>query len=201
MKNFEGNANVNKTPEVEREKKDTITTNVSVKKESEFKKFKNIFFAEDAKTVKGQVFTSVIIPGAQRLLTDIVKTWIDILVYGGRVKDSRDSRSGNISYTSFYDRNRQAEVNKIPAVAYNKNVYAFNDVVLFDRGEAEEVLISLQDQIETYGMVSVADFYDMIGQDAPYTANKYGWRDLKDVGIDRVRTGYSINFPKATPLD
>jgi len=200
MDEFKGNSNINKKTQQEREKKSIITSNVSVKKESEFKKFKKNFFAEDARTVKGQVFSSVIIPGIQRLITDMVKTGIDVLIYGGRSKDSRYGRGGNISYSSYYDRNG-SNYNKIPAAAYKNNAFSFNEVVLFDRGEAEEVLLSLRDQIERYGMVSVADFYDMVGQSAPYTANKYGWRDLRDTGIDRVRDGYSINFPKATPLE
>ena len=72
------------------------------KKNPNSKSLKTTFFAEDANTVKGQVFTSVIIPGIQRLLTDMVKTGIDILVYGGSRKDSKDSRAGNISYSSYY---------------------------------------------------------------------------------------------------
>lgn len=202
METFKGNSNSSKNkPETERTKLDTITRNVSVKKDSEFKKFKRNFFAEDANTVKGQVFASVIIPGIQRLITDMVKTSIDVLIYGGRSKD-RDTRGGNISYKSYYDKNRgSSDYNKIPSSTYNKNVFSFNDVVLFDRGETEEVLMNLNEQVDKYGMVSVADFYDMVGQSAPYTANKYGWRDLRDVGIDRVRDGYSINFPKASPLE
>jgi len=204
MEKFIGNSNAGKNkPVTEREKLQAITSNVSVKKDSEFKKFKRNFFAEDANTVKGQVFASVIIPGIQRLITDMVKTSIDVLIYGGRSRDNRDSRSGNISYKSYYDRNNnnRSDYNKIPSSTYNKNVFSFNEVVLFDRGETEEVLLSLNEQIDKYGMVSVADFYDMVGQSAPYTANKYGWRDLRDVGIDRVRDGYSINFPKASPLE
>ena len=95
------------------------------------------------------------------------------------------------------------ETNQAPAIpsgAYSKNTFSFNEVVLFDRGETEEVLMSLREQIDRYGMVSVADFYDMVGQSAPYTANKYGWRDLRDAGIDRVRDGYSINFPKSITI-
>ena len=201
MKNYEGNSNVNKK-QPEREKIKPITNNVAVKKESEFKRFKKNFFAEDTKTVKGQVFTSVIIPGIQRLITDMVKTGIDVLIYGGRSKDHRDSRAGYVSYSSYSNRGTRSEYNKIPEAVYSKkDAFSFNEVVLFDRGEAEEVLDSLIDQIDRYGMVSVADFYDMVGQSAPYTANKYGWRNLDNVGIDRVRDGYSINFPKATPLD
>lgn len=201
MENFKGNSNVSKDIK-EKEKITPITTNVLVKKESEFKKFKRNFFAEDTKTVKGQVFTGVIIPGIQRLISDMVKTGIDILIYGGRVRDPRDRTSSNyISYSSYTNRYRP-EYNKIPESVYNRNTaFSFNEVVLFDRGEAEETLECLRDQIDRYGMVSVADFYDMIGQSAPYTANKYGWRDLTNVGIDRVRDGYSIAFPKAVPLE
>ena len=203
MNKFEGNSNANKESNkpVEREKKDLITKNVTVKKESEFKKFKRNFFAEDANTVKGQVFSSVIVPGIQRLFTDMIKTGVDILIYGGRSKNSRDSRGGSISYSPYYDRNSYQNYNKIPPAAYKNNAFSFNEVVLFDRGEAEEVLLNLNDQVARYGMVSVADFYDMVGQSAPYTANRYGWRDLSDVGINRVRDGYSIDFPKAGPLD
>ncbi|MFU8786312.1 MAG: hypothetical protein ACNA7U_03615 [Candidatus Izemoplasmataceae bacterium] len=198
MDNYKGNSNAGKKP-VEREKIETVTKNVSIKKESELKKFKKNFFAEDSKTVKGQVFMDVIVPGIQRLFTDSIKTWVDVLVYGSR-RNNKDTRGGNVSYASYYDRNKGPEYNKIPQATYNKNAFSFNDVVLFDRGEAENVLMSLREQLNKYGMVSVGDFYDSIGQSAPYTANNFGWRDLDDVGIDRVRNGYSINFPKATPL-
>lgn len=198
MRDFEGNSNIGKKSK-EKPKIEPITKNVSVKKETEFKKFKKNFFSEDARTVKSQVFTDVIIPGIQRLITDMVKTGIDVLIYGRRTNTDRNSRVGNISYTSYYDRNRAVPV---PQSSYSKNnAYSFNDVVLFDRGEAEEVLLSLRDQIDRYGMVSVADFYDMIGQSSPYTANKYGWRDLRDASVGRVRDGYSISFPKAVPLE
>lgn len=199
MRNNDSNSNANKKLE-DRPKIPTITKNVSIKKESEFKKFKNNFFAEDAKTVKGQVFSSVIIPSIQRLITDVVKTGIDILIYGGR--SNPNDRSSKVSYSNYYQRNQNTPASGvIPQSAYSKNPFSFNEVVLFDRGEAEEVLLSLKDQIQRYGMVSVADFYDMIGQSSPFTANKYGWRDLNDATIERVRDGYSITFPKATPLD
>ena len=198
MKSYDGNSNINKNAP-EREKLPTITNNVKIKKETEISKFKKNFFAEDAKTVKGQVFRNVVVPSIQRMITDVVKTGIDILIYGGRSNPDKNSRVGNISYSNYYDRNKSAPT--IPSGAYSKNTFSFNEVVLFDRGETEEVLMSLREQIDRYGMVSVADFYDMVGQSAPYTANKYGWRDLRDASIDRVRDGYSINFPKASPLE
>lgn len=198
MTNFEGNPNAGKKKPA-REKMEPITKNVSVRKESEFKKFKKNFFHEDAKTVKGQVFSNVIIPGLQRLVRDMVNTGIDVLLYGGRTRDPRENRVGYVSYSN---RGVRGEYDKIPSGAYSKkDMFSFDEVVLFDRGEAEQVLLSLMDQIDRYGMVSVADFYDTVGRTAPYTANKYGWRDLRGVGVERVKDGYSINFPKAIPLD
>lgn len=202
MKEFEGNSNANKKT-TEREKLAPITKNVSVRKESEFSKFKRNFFAEDAKSVKSQVFIDVIIPGIKRLMSDIIRIGSDIMIFGSRGSGDRNRGSNNISYSSLYTGSRHnTSYNQIPQSTYTKNVFSgLNEVVMFDRGDAEEVLISLREQIDRFGSVSVADFYDSIGQSSPFTANKYGWRDLRDAEVIRVRDGYSIQFPKAIPLD
>lgn len=201
MDEFKGNSNASKEKKTEEPRKiDPITKQVIVKKESEIKKFKQQFFTEDAKSVKGHIFMSVIVPGIQRLISDVVKNGIDWLIYG--VKGS-GAQSGvrNVSYSSYYDRNKQSAPT-IPNSAYNRSgIYAVNEVAFMDRGEAEEVLLRLREEVERYGMVSVADFYDMISQKHNYTDQKYGWRDLRDAEVIRVRDGYSIKFPKIIPLE
>lgn len=199
MQNFSGNSNAQKKV-VEREKLEPITTKSKIKKESEFSKFKKTFFAEDSKTVKQHVFASVIIPGIQRLITESFKTAIDFLFYGGRV-DSRKGSGSKISYhPSFRESNRDG-YSGIPQSAYQKNIFGYNEVVLFDRGEMEEVLMDLQDRIRDYGSASVADFYELVGQNVPHTAYRYGWRDLSNVEIIRDRDGFSLDLPKAIQLD
>jgi hypothetical protein len=212
MKQFDGNPNALKNPSPEqkdnsqRPKIKVVTENVSARKESEFKKFKNNFFAEDAKTVKKQIFMDIFIPGIQKLITDAVKYGIDILVYGTkRPKEyrSNDGRGG-VSWTSYAsDRGRStSEYNKIPEASYDsRKTFSLDDVTFFERGEAEETLTTLQEHVNTYGMVSVADFYDSIGRTTTHTANRYGWRDLSTAAIVRTRNGYSIDFPKISALD
>ncbi len=208
MDNFEGNSNALKKKQnlpLEREKIASVTDQVSVKKEGEIKKFGRQFFTEDARSVKGHIFTDVVIPGIQRLLSDIVKNGIDWLIYG--VRGSSQDRGGirNVSYRDYSSYNRNSGSSGLPTIpnsTYSRsNIYSFNEITFFDRGEAEEVLLRLREEVDRYGMVSVGDFYDMISQAHSYTDLKYGWRDLRDAEVVRAREGYSIRFPKVVPLE
>ena len=79
--------------------------------------------------------------------------------------------------------------------------YNYDDIILDTRREAEEVLDRMQDLIDSYGMVSVADLYDLVGINGSYTDNKYGWTHLRSTDVQRVRDGYLLKLPKALPFD
>lgn len=180
-----------------------VTTNVIVKKESEMKRIGRKFFSEDAKTVGSHVAESVIIPSLQKLVSDIVKGGIDWLLYGSKGSAQRNT-FGNISYGSYY--NRSGLVNQNPSLANpmisaKPTLYAVNDVTIPDRGDAEEVLLRMREQISMYGMVSVGDFYDNVGLRANFTDQKWGWFNLDTADIIRVDGGYSIRFPKVQPIE
>ena len=74
-------------------------------------------------------------------------------------------------------------------------------LLLESRGEAEDVLERMDELIATYQVVSVADFYDLVGVSGNYTDNKYGWTDIRNASVIRVRDGYMIKLPKALPLN
>ena len=76
-----------------------------------------------------------------------------------------------------------------------------DDIILESRGEAEDVLERMDELIATYQLVSVADFYDLVGVSGNYTDNKYGWTDIRNASVIRVRDGYMIKLPKALPLN
>ena len=77
----------------------------------------------------------------------------------------------------------------------------YDDIILDTRREAEEVLDRMQDLIDNYGMVSVADLYDLVGINGSYTDNKYGWTHLRSADVQHVREGYLLKLPKALPFD
>ena len=55
--------------------------------------------------------------------------------------------------------------------------------------------------IEEFGMASVLNLYDLIGVTAPFTADKYGWTDIRNATAVRVRDGYLLKLPRVMPLD
>lgn len=202
MEDLKGNPNISDN----RQQKFTkpIVTNAVIKNDSETKKFGKRFFSEDAKTVGSHVAESVIIPTLQKLLSDAVKGAIDWIIYGS--KGSRQQTGvGTISYGSYY--NRSGLVNTSPTYTNpmvsnaKPTLYAVNEYVIPDMGMAEEVLIRMKEAIATFGMVSVADFYDLVNQRANYTDQKWGWVDLRNADIIRVDNGYCIRFPKAQPIE
>lgn len=195
---IEGNSNVSK--DKLRETK-PVTTNVKVKRESEVSKFKKQFFAEDSKSVKGHILTTVLIPGIQRLMADAVKTGIDWLIYGSKGGLNRGGGARNVSYQNYYERNKGFGTSNSISTASRPGAYSVNEVTFNDRGEAEETLLRMKENVERYGVVSVADFYDMVGAKHAYTDNKYGWKSLDTVTVVRNGDGYSIQFPKSRPIE
>lgn len=167
------------------------------KKKSEVRKFKDVFIASDIKNVGSSIFMDVLVPAAKKLLSDMVTKGVDMMLYGesGR-RDSKHTSS--VSYRKYYDERGGSrfddEVRARPR-------FDFDEIVYETRGEAEMVRDQMDAMIERYGIVSVADMYDMAGLTQPYTSNKYGWSNIRSAEIVRVSDGYIIRLPKSKPLD
>jgi hypothetical protein len=188
--------------EVVEKKKIQPVAKGKTKKKSEVKKFADIFVAEDVTSVKNYIINDVLIPAAKKAISDIVTNGIDMLLYGeakGRSRD-RDRNSSRVSYTKYYERGRESE-RDYDRRTTRRSVYDYDDIILDTRGEAEEVLNRMDDLIDAYGMVSVADLYDLVGISGNYTDNKYGWTNLRNATVQRVRDGYLLKLPKALPFD
>lgn len=194
-------SNAHKTRETLPEKKveKVVEGTVRTKKKSEIKKFADIFVAEDMASVKSYIFEDVLIPTIKRTISDIVTNGLDILLYGeaGRIK--KNSTASKISYRSYYE--RENDRRRDYSAARVRNGYEFEDVILDSRGEAEEVLSRMDELVSTYGMASVADFYDLVGIAGNYTDNKYGWTETRNMTVMRVRDGYMIKMPRAISLN
>ena len=152
------------------------------------------FINDDLQDIKKYIVEDVLIPTIKKTITDVVKNSIDMFFYG-EVSRSNRSNSSRISYSSYYDRDRE------PRSRSRRNSLLIDDIVLESRAEAEEVLDRLDEMIEEFGMASVLNLYDLIGVTAPFTADKYGWTDLRNATAVRVRDGYLLKLPRVMPLD
>lgn len=171
---------------------------VKVKKKTEMSKVKDVFIAEDASKVKSYIVWDVLVPAVKKAVSDIVTNGIDMILYGETGHSRKSSAGSKVSYSRFYDQRGSDRHDATPRV---RSGYAYDDIVYTSRGEAEEVLSLMEEAIETYGMVSVADMYDMVGETGSYTDNKYGWTSLRIAEVVRTRNGeYIIKLPKAMPF-
>ena len=150
------------------------------------------FINDDLQDIKKYIVEDVLIPTIKKTITDVVKNSIDMFFYGEVSRPNR-SNSSRISYSSYYDRDREPR--------RRRNDLLIDDIVLESRAEAEEVLDRLDEMIEEFGMASVLNLYDLIGVTAPFTADKYGWTDIRNATAVRVRDGYLLKLPRVMPLD
>lgn len=187
-------ADQNKAKNIEEKKVEkVIKGKAKVKKKS---KLSDIFMAEDIKNVRSYVLMDVLIPTIKDAIADIVKGGTDMILYGESRRSSNSTPASLVSYRSYYNSN-----NKPAERVRTSTPYKYNNVIFETRGEAEEVLSKMDEMIETYQLVSVADFYEMAGLPSEFTDNKYGWTNIRNAEPVKVRDGWVIKLPKAMPID
>ena len=179
------------------EKKITPVANGKVRKKSTLSKAAGNIISEDVHNVKTYIIMDVLIPAAKKAISDIVSNGIEMLLYG----ETRKERRGNSTYVSYnkYSSDRYADRRDD---RYNRrSVYVHDDVWLSSRREAEDVISGMQDIIDTYDQVSVADMYDLANMPSQYTDNNFGWTNIRNARPVRVNDGYILEMPKAIPLN
>lgn len=174
-----------------------VSGKVKTKPKSGVTKFTEVFISEDAANVKSYIVMDVLIPAVKKAISDIVRDGIDMILYG----DSKSRRSSSSSsYVSYRDYSRRDDDRDRFRDSRPRSGYNHDDIILETRGEAEEVLTRMDELIETYGVVSVADLYDLIGKTCEYTDNKYGWTNIRNAEPIRVHDGWMLKLPKALPI-
>lgn len=171
---------------------------VKTKKKSEIHKFTDIFVAEDVGNVKSYLIQDLLIPSIKNTILDLIIEGATIIFKGESGRSKKRSSVDYVSYRNYADRDRRDDQRYSRA----KSSYGYDDIILESRGEAEEVLTRMDELIDTYGFVTVADLYDLVGMTCNYTDNKYGWTNLRTAEPVRVRGGdYMLRLPKAYTID
>lgn len=168
---------------------------VKTRKRNGVTKLKDVFVNEDAKNVKSYIFSDVLVPAIKKLLYDIVNDGASMLLFGNTSAGRKKTIGSNVSYRQFYD----SKVEDRRPVSSSR--FDYDDLIFESRGEAEAALSKMDEVIDVYGTVSVADLYDMCELTAPYTSNKYGWSNIQTAEVARLRDGgYVLKLPRALPI-
>ena len=172
---------------------------VKTKKKSEIQKLGSIFISEDVNNVKDYILMDVLVPSIKNAIYELVTGSLDMIFFNGQGNLKKKSQSSTVSYSRYYDQKR--DVDRGYSGTRTATGYDYNDIILETRGEAEDVLDRMSELIDTYGQVTVADLYDLVGITGNYTDNKYGWVNIRNAEPIRVRNGYLLKLPKAIPVD
>ena len=177
----------------ERRKVDKVVGGkVRVKKKSEIRKLADVFVAEDVDSVKEYV-GDVIISMIKDTLCDLCGDIPKMIFFGTTSKNRGRYTSDRASYRDYAKRSERAPRGQ-------RSGFALDDVIFDSRGDAEMVLDALDEMMEKYHMVRVADFYDATGETAPFTANDYGWMDIRNAEVVRAYDGYILKLPRPVPI-
>ncbi len=99
-------------------------------------------------------------------------------------------KHNTISYEDYYSKCRET------------CDFGVNQVHFGSRKEAANVLHRLADILDQYGSVTVGDFYDEAGfNDLVHSNIRYGWKDIGDAYVVKVRSGWSISLPDPIKLE
>ena len=206
MENKYTTSSVKKANKPEQKQKVTRVTKGSVKakKKSEIASVAKSIVSDECKNIKQYIIYDVVVPVIKNTLSQIITGATDMIFFG-EVRSSKPSwgvRGGStkISYKDYWDggsRSRRNDKDYRPS-----NRVSYDELYFESREDASNVLESMDDIVEQYGVVTVADLFDLAGVSGNgYTDQNYGWTSTNSADIFRDRDGaYRIKLLRPSPI-
>ena len=176
------------------------------RKKSLRKQFAETFVMGDAKTAIRYAIFEVFLPESRSTIFETIVNGLDKLINGDNSRrrgatPPYSGAQGNIAYNRMSGGLSRSTG---PSRAISRQARArhnFDEIVLDDRVEAEEVIDRLFDLVSRYESATVADLYELVGLASTHTDHKWGWTDLHGSGVSRIRGGYLLDLPEPEVLD
>ena len=207
---YKPNSHKSKDEAANQQKVEKVVTNpVKEKKQTGVRKLVNDFVSNDVTNIQDYIMSEVIIPAAKKVVSDtvggiaeIIRNSVNVCLYGeAGARKMRSSGGSKISYEKCYD-----NVNKErPIIGTRRKGFRYEEFTIDSRGEAEEVLSTMIELVTRYEVATVANLNEALGITGDYTDCNYGWTDLRDAHVVRIRDGYDyayvIKMPRPEPLE
>jgi hypothetical protein len=206
---FPPNSAVSKQSVPVDKKVERVTSGEPVRRRKSLRKqFSETFVAGDARSAVTYVVLDVLLPAAKDMIVEAGSQGIEKLIFGdsSRRRGARAPQSGPTGYVSYNRLSGPMGASRIPGPQRAlsraaRGRHNFDEIVLEQRNEAEEVIDRLFDLVSRYDQATVADLYELVGLQSAHTDHKWGWEDLHGAGVTRVRGGYLLDLPEPEPLD
>lgn len=188
----------------EKRVKETVTKG-KVKLEKTFgNKLHDDLELEDNGVVKTFIWKEIIIPKLKDFVYELLTGSLEKKMYGttSRRRVGGGNRNETASYTRYYKSDSRPSHRDNDSDSDRRLDY--KDILFYERSDAEEILSTLCDLIDKYGEASIGDLYDAAGitPDDNFTKNsQYGWKNLSQATVRRVKEGYILDMPRPKFLD
>lgn len=204
---FPANSETSKKGIIEDKNVTRVTSGEATRRKKSLRKqCSETFIAGDAKTAVRYVVFDVLLPAARDMMFESVYQGFEKLIFGVGNTRRRGSTTPPAGPTGYVSYNRYAMGGTLGSVqrAMSRQARArhnFDEIVLDQRSEAEEVIDRLFDLVSRYDSATVADLYELVGLASSHTDHKWGWTNLQGAGVSRIRGGYLLDLPEPEPLD
>lgn len=195
-----GRAEVKQKQALEGKRAEKVVRGRVKTKKNDMRKFSDVFISEDAANIKDYILYDVLAPIIKKGFYDLIVNSLDITLYGGRGSGNKRPTADRVSYRDYSTSSSSRRDDRTYSTQRTTSGYSYDDIILETRGEAEAVLSRMDEIMEEYDVVRVADLYDLVGVTGEHTDNKYGWTNIRNAEIERVRDGYRIKMPRALPI-
>lgn len=137
--------------------------------------------------IKEQLIWDIFVPWAQDMLHNGWQGLGDVIFPGS----NRSKPSGNPEHYSYNESYKP----KTYSSYYEYDMKPFRT-----QSEAEKALNDLHAIMMKYGVVTLLDFNERVGNETNPTQANYGWTNINSADIRRVRDGWLVEMPSAKPI-
>lgn len=199
--------------EPEKKIEKVVSGAVQKRKQPLGKRVKAAFFDGHTENVKDYILLDLVIPGVKDLIADAVSGGIERMIFGEGV--SRGRRSSHRHGGHGASRFDYSGISRGPIQQYRgreeprqqlsrraRMSHTFDEVEFSTRTDAETVLTQMFDLLDRYEVVTVADFYGLVGYTPDFTDQNWGWTDIRGTLPRRIRGGgFILDLPPTEPID
>lgn len=218
---FPSNSHKDREAAEERQEKREVKQIVQAKRKKAGlgQKLKRAFIGDESDTdsVIDYILCDILVPAAKNMLFDAVQGGVSMVLFGEDNGRHRTQTRGNQTYTNYSSYSSSSRNTRYQSSNTLDNAprrrspreKIYNDDLIFDtRTDAYEVLDSLNDALDDYNEVSLAELYVLVGIDSDPTDSSYGWKRYKDntsdldgATVKPCRDGFKLILPPASSLD
>lgn len=195
---------------VEKPPVEQIVSGAVLRKKSLSRRFKEVFIAGDIKRARDYVWMDIIVPNIQDLIWGVIAKGSERVIYPESRRQAGRPGSGLFAPRIQFNQTVRRDPREVQGVYSGppqqltrgsaRERHDIGELILGSREEAQLVVEQLIEYIDKYDVATVGDLYQLLGHEATFVNEQWGWTNLASVEIKHVSRGYLVELPEPEPI-